>query len=47
MLCTVDIEVNDTDDAIAFLNCINQLSYIDIKSIKVKERSDGDQDKDI
>lgn len=47
MLCTVTVDVDDTDAAIAFLNCINQLSYIDIKSIEVKERSDGDQDKDI
>lgn len=37
MLCTVTVDVNDADDAIAFLNCINQLSYIDVKSIEVKE----------
>lgn len=40
MLCTVTVDVDDTDDAISFLNCINQLSYIDIKSIDVKEESE-------
>lgn len=40
MLCTVTVDVNDTDEAISFLNCISQLSYIDIKSIEVKEEKD-------
>lgn len=39
MLCTVTVDVNVTDEAIAFLSCISQLSYIDIKSIVVKEKS--------
>lgn len=47
MLCTVTVDVKDAESAIALLNCINQLVYIDIKSIEVKENSDGNEDKDI
>lgn len=37
MLCTVTVDVDNTDGVIAFLNCINDLSYIDVKFIEAKE----------
>lgn len=43
-ICTVTVEVNDRSDAISFLNCIDQLSYIDIKAIEIKEKADMERE---